>query len=320
MKDILDKLSQLDQAPVSKSPFEGSILKELEIPKVEPESALERELLSVMEQADTVNEAGFWSGVRNVLGPSSIAAGIGSAITAPIRGAVSAIAGSREAAKFLNTMHSEGMREYGEFYNNIRRTERRDPTSDEAMAWANALYKNDKFEFTTFPASGSKSDVSKWLRDQIMRNRATQAMNPPDTPAAEPEKIINFPAGPVRVTGASGNVYTYNPARPNEWSDQTGRKYVLPADAAVIDQLNSSPAAQAARATPAITGVTPFPKAQTAITTSQGPYVYTDDIGGVWNWYKVPAGGRPMTATTRPIRNPKIVQILNDIAKEQARP
>lgn len=320
MKDLLDKLSELEQIPApaqKKSIFEGSILRELETKPHLPESQLERELLAVMEETDNVNEAGFWTGVGRALGNLPTAA-MG-AIRNPLamRGGISAAIGAREGKRLLNILYSEGMREYGEYRNNIRKTEGRDPTADEAVDWANNVYKNDGFDFPTAPKDGSISSVAAWLKDQLRRNQAAAATRAPSIPQ-EPEKFVNFPQGPVTIRGSSGNTYTYDPADPGKWKDQTGREYVLPADAAIIDRLNSAPAAQAAKATPAISGVAPFPTTNTTINTTRGPYIFTNAMGGTWNWYKAPPAGTALTGTA-PETDPNLINALNDIAQQQAR-
>lgn len=258
MKDLLDKLTQLENQQVQKptSLFEGSILKELSPSNSKPKSQLEGSLIDMMEQLDndnhTINEAGFWSGLARGIGGAAKAlsmSGLGS-------GAMSAGRGAYDERKFIKTMHQEDMMEYGRYYSNFVASNRTQPSPDDVVKWAKTLYRNDGYEITTPPPDGSVQSVSRWLMQVIISNRARKADAQPQ-PEPVQDQLTNFPTGPKGpfVGGTTGNVYEFKPlpsgapydASTGEtgWTmtepGQSPRVLKLPGDQKTILTLNSQP-------------------------------------------------------------------------------
>lgn len=199
-------------------------------------------------------------------------------------------------------------------------------TPDDVVDWANNYFKgsfipgpyiagrdNEKnpnnlpFEIVGKPSGVENADVSKWLEQQWQHNyakAATYTSPPPTPPLAVKEPVPPIPADGSVIDTNRGK-YT---VRSGAWQDSTGN----PADPAIADQLTRLYNEQNK-----IVGVVGFPPSDVSINTSQGVFIFTNAVRGIYNWYKSPAAGARLGS---PITDPAVIQRLNEIAKQQATP
>lgn len=196
-------------------------------------------------------------------------------------------------------------------------------TPDDVLAWFNRSFRNitipgtgrpdrpvgdgggEPYVFKTPPPSVEVAAVKSWLSQAMLdaeddiNRRAPPAPPEPELAAAEP-----VPSVPADGTQFNTNKGVFK-VRRGGWVDPSGN----PVSTEVSNKLSQLYAEKNK-----IVGVTPFPNKDTRISTSQGEFIYTDSLGA-WNWYK-----EPVSRTTTPVVDSAVVQRLNDIAQQQAKP
>jgi hypothetical protein len=314
MKDIIQKLSDLEYKKTDVIAEDVPVVDNLKKPPLTLEQKLLESMADELEEQFMPKTRGFFRGLAG-------------ALTAPLgqKGAMFSAGyasgqGAANENRLLQYMIKEGMLRYMAFYNNLKASQGTDPTPDQVLDWAKNLYKNDRFEFPTPPRDGKPNTVSAWLMQQIQSNRATLAANPP-TPPTPPEEFLTWPKAPVTITGtSSGKTYSYDPAQPNQWTDNTGKVYTLPNDAAIIKTLNSRPESQQAGT---LTSVANPPKSGTRLRLTDGRHwVYgkwhgTPIAYATWHQYD-PATNAPITSLDQ--TDPAQTTLVNQLNQLAARP
>ena len=231
-------------------------------------------------------------------------------------------AGEIEQSKIVKDMIKNAMADWSQYKRAKETSSGTKVTPNEAVDWAKSYFQSTGeinprtgmpggklYEITTSPTGTSDSEIKQWLEKEINKNFAATLTQTPAKPVERPdfvEKLAPIPPDGSIVKSRTGDYKVVA----GQWQDP---KNNVITDNEIVQILNNR-----YEELNSLRGLTPFPKADITLNTTNGEYVYSVATG--INWIQVSDAAGNRLSPSRTVTNRAEVEQLNKIAAQQGRP